>query len=137
MTNHYTVPMQTTSTSVARPTTLNAACANSHESAVICVNDNAAECSKKETYSERKKRVVEQWSEIRTQLSHARIVYESHHIVDERTCVECGTQPGCMRCYDCGPIYWSCKQCYLNRHKVSPLHIMEILKVGGVCYRYV
>lgn len=130
MTKHYTVPIQTTSTSVARST-----CANYHENTVTCGNDNAAEteCNKKGTYSDRKKRVVEQWSEIRTQVSHARIVYESHHIVDERTCVECEIEPGCIRCYDCGPTYWSCEQCCLNRHKVSPLHVTEILKVGGEC----
>jgi len=128
-TKYHTVPIQTASTLITGSTSLDATSANSHESAMMCENNTIAECSKKETYSERKKRVVDQWSEIRTQLSHARIVHESHHIVDKRTCLECNIQLGCMRCYDCGPTYWSCEQCCMNRHKVSPLQVMFRIKV--------
>jgi hypothetical protein len=93
----------------------------------------------RETYAERKKRAVDQWAELRTMLFHARMMYESHHIVDSRMCVDCTIQPGCMRCYDCGPTYWACEMCCMRRHEVSPLHVMEILKVcaSNISSKYV
>jgi hypothetical protein len=85
---------------------------------------------RRETYADKKSKTVDEWRAIRPLLCKSRMHFESGHDMHDKLCVDCQTEKGCIRCYECGPAYWSCEKCCIKRHICSPLHNVEIQKVS-------
>jgi hypothetical protein len=91
------------------------------------VNEPVVTACNSVTYSHRKQKSVDDWIATRRELDDALILSEG---CTRETCIECNMETSSIiKCFACGPTYWACEECAIYRHKLSPLHSLQIWKV--------